>query len=112
MKRVALVLVLGLASSLSAQVTSKELEQPPASDWLHYNGTYDSQRHSELGQIKLSNVDALVNKWVYHIPGAGNLENVPIVVDGVMYVTQPSAVYAIDGRSGRLIWNYHHVPGA
>ena len=110
MKGVALVLLLGLTSSLSAQVTSKQLEQSPASDWLHYNGSYDSRRHSELDQIKLSNVDSLVNKWVYHVPGASNLENVPIVVDGVMYVTQPSAVYAIDGRSGRLIWNYHHVP--
>ncbi len=43
------------------------------------------------------------------MPGAGHLESVPIVVDGVMYVTQPNEVYALDARSGRKIWDYHHV---
>jgi alcohol dehydrogenase (cytochrome c) len=109
MKRAALCLALVGASSLSAQVTDKQLEKPPGSDWFHYNGSYDSQRHSQLNQIKLSNVSALVNKWVYHVPGANNLESVPIVVNGVMYLTQPNAIYALDGRSGRLIWDYHHI---
>ena len=76
---------------------------------LHYNGGYSSQRHSELNQIKLSNVSSLVSKWVYHVPGATNLESVPIVVSGVMYLTQPNVIYALDGRSGRLIWQYHHI---
>src|SRR6202008_3487286 len=49
-------------------------------------------------------------KWIYHVPGAGHLESVPIVVDGVMYITQPDEVYALDGRTGRLIWQYHHEP--
>ncbi len=109
MKIVALVFLLGFAASLPAQVTEKQLEQPPASDWLHYNGSYDSRRHSELDQIKLSNVGSLVSQWVYHVPGGGDLESVPVVVDGVMYVTQPNEIYALDGRSGRLIWQYHHI---
>jgi alcohol dehydrogenase (cytochrome c) len=109
MNKAALSLVLGIASSLSAQVTDKQLQQPPGGDWLHYNGGYNSQRHSELDQIKLSNVSSLVNKWVYHMPGATNIESVPIVVDGVMYITQPNSIYALDGRSGRLIWEYHHT---
>jgi alcohol dehydrogenase (cytochrome c) len=104
----ALALSLGLASSLCAQVTDKQLEQSPDSDWLTYNGGYNSQRHSGLDQIKLSNVGSLVGKWVYHIPGGG-LQSVPIVVGGVMYVTQPNEIYALDSRSGRLIWQYHHM---
>ena len=44
------------------------------------------------------------------MPNATHLETVPIVVDGVMYVTQPNEVYAIDARSGRQIWEYHRVP--
>ena len=55
-------------------------------------------------------IDSLVPKWVFHVPGATHLETVPIVVDGVMYVTQPNEVYAIDARSGRQIWEYHRVP--
>ena len=109
MRIAVLSIAFGLASSLSAQVTGKQLEQPPGTNWLHYNGSYNSQRHSELNQIKLSNVGSLVSKWVYHVPGATNLESVPIVANGVMYITQPNAIYALDGRSGRLIWEYHHL---
>jgi alcohol dehydrogenase (cytochrome c) len=109
MKKTALILILSMASCLSAQITDKHLEHSPDGDWLHYNGSYNSQRHSGLDQIKLSNIDSLVSKWVYHVPGSGGLQCVPIVVDGVMYITQPNEVYALDGRSGRLIWQYHHL---
>jgi alcohol dehydrogenase (cytochrome c) len=108
MKKAVLTLVLGLSSSLSAQVTDQQLMQPPGKDWLHYNGSYTSQRHSELDQIKLSNVASLVSKWAFHVSGGASMQSVPIVVNGVMYFTQPNSIYAIDGRSGRLIWEYHH----
>lgn len=91
-----------------AQVTDKQLEQPPGADWLHYNGDYQSKRFSTLDQITTANVGSLVNKWTFHVPGQGGLESVPIVVNGVMYLTQPNAIYALDGKSGRLIWSYHH----
>ena len=91
-----------------AQVTDKQLEQPPGADWLHYNGDYQSKRFSSLDQITTANVGSLVNKWTFHVPGQGGLESVPIVVNGVMYLTQPNAIYALDGKSGRLIWSYHH----
>ena len=107
-ERAALSLALVVASSLSAQVTDKQSEQPPGSDWFHYNGSYDSQRHSQLNQIKLSNVSALVSKSVYHVPGANNLESVPIVVSGVMYLTQTRYMRSM-GRSRRLILDYHHI---
>ena len=91
-----------------AQVTDKQLEQPPGADWLHYNGDYQSKRFSSLDQITAANVGSLVNKWTFHVPGQGGLESVPIVVNGVMYLTQPNAIYALDGKTGRLIWSYHH----
>src|SRR6202161_2396153 len=109
MRKIALALILGIASSLAAQVTDKDLQKPPGSDWLDYHGSYDSQRHSVLDQITASNVGSLVSKWVYHVPGGGGLQCVPIVVDGVMYITQPNEIYALDSRSGRLIWQYHHI---
>jgi alcohol dehydrogenase (cytochrome c) len=108
MKHAALILFLVIASSLSAQVTDQHLAQSPADDWLHYNGSYNSQRHSDLDQIKLSNINSLAAQWVFHVPGSGGLQCVPVVVDGVMYITQPNEVYALDSRSGRLIWQFHH----
>ena len=108
MTKTVLALVLGVVSSLSAQVSDRQLMQPPGKDWLHYNGSYTSQRHSALDQIKLSNVGSLVSKWAFHVSGGAAMQSVPIVVNGVMYFTQPNSIYAIDGRSGRLIWEYHH----
>ncbi|QHN04576.1 PQQ-binding-like beta-propeller repeat protein [Granulicella sp. WH15] len=108
MKLATLLLLFGLATALPAQVTDHRLEQAPAGDWLHYNGSYNSQRHSDLNQINLTNIHSLAAQWVFHIPGSGGLQSVPVVVDGVMYVTQPNEVYALDSRSGRLIWQFHH----
>ena len=38
------------------------------------------------------------------MPGDAVLQTTPLVVDGVMYATQPGAVVAVDARTGRLIW--------
>ena len=95
---------------LGAEVTDRQLREASSANWLHYNGSYDSRRHSPLNQINVTTVDAMVPKWIFHVPGATHLESVPIVVDGVMYVTQPNEVYALDARSGRQIWEYHRVP--
>ena len=108
MKRALIATVLGLSSSLAAQVTDQQLQQPPGKDWLHYNGSYTSQRNSELDQIDAANVGSLVSKWAFHVSGGAPMQSVPIVVNGVMYFTQPNSIYAIDGRSGRLIWDFHH----
>lgn len=37
---------------------------------------------------------------------APELETTPLVSDGVMYVTSPGEVCALDSRSGRAIWCY------
>jgi alcohol dehydrogenase (cytochrome c) len=100
----------GLAYCAAAQVTYEQLVKADPRDWLTYQGPYHAQRHSLLDQIRTGNVGDLVPKWVFHVPGASRLESVPIVVDGVMYVSQPNEVYALDGRTGRLIWEYHHEP--
>ncbi len=99
-----------LASSLFAQVTDRQIAKGPGADWLTYNGSYNSRRYSSLDQVNTGNVDQLAAKWVFHVPGATRLESVPVVVNGVMYLTQPNEIYALDGRSGRLIWDYHRIP--
>ncbi|MEJ7606247.1 MAG: PQQ-dependent dehydrogenase, methanol/ethanol family [Bryobacteraceae bacterium] len=98
------------ASLLIAQVSDRQLLEASSSNWLHYNGSYDSRRHSPLNEVNLANVDSLVAQWIFRVPGATRLQSVPIVADGVMYVTQPNEVYALDARSGRQIWEYHRIP--
>src|ERR1043166_111827 len=98
------------ASYASAQVTDKDLVKADPNNWLTYSGSYNSQRHSLLKEINTANAHRLTAKWIYHVPGAGRLESVPVVVDGVMYVSQPNEVYALDARTGRVIWKYRHEP--
>lgn len=97
------------AAPAGAQVTYDQLRRADPANWLHYSGSYHSQRHSLLRQVHTGNVKDLVPKWIYHIPGASRLESVPIVVDGVMYVSQPNQVYALDSRTGRVIWQYNRM---
>jgi alcohol dehydrogenase (cytochrome c) len=95
-----------------AQMATDEamLKPYPGNDWLMYGGNYSSQRHSALKQINIANVKRLQAKWVYHVPNAKDLEPVPIVAKGVMYISQFNRLDAIDARSGALIWQYQYPP--
>jgi alcohol dehydrogenase (cytochrome c) len=75
-------------------------------DWPTYNGHVSGNRHSSLEQITRANVGQLRLTWMFQVPGAQNLRTTPVVVAGIMYVTAPNAVYALDARSGRVIWRY------
>jgi alcohol dehydrogenase (cytochrome c) len=78
-------------------------------NWLMYSGTLDSQRFSGLDQINTSNVSGLELKWAYQIPQIDRSESVPLVVDGIMFITEaPSNVVAVDAATGRQYWRYNH----
>jgi alcohol dehydrogenase (cytochrome c) len=98
--------------ALRAQVTPERLlhatDEPQ--NWLTYSGSYASQRHSLLKQVTPSNVKNLELKWVFQAQSLQKFETTPLVVDGVMYITQsPNDVVALDARSGRVFWIYHYV---
>jgi len=76
-----------------------------AGEWPTYNGVLNGNRHSTLDQIHTKNVSRLQLKWSYSIPYMG-LEATPLVSDGVMYMSGPNRVCALDARSGREIWCY------
>jgi alcohol dehydrogenase (cytochrome c) len=76
-------------------------------NWLTYGGNYSSQRFSELKQINTKNVGSLKMQWVYQLRQTGINESSPIVVGGIMYITEPpSTVTALDVRTGKAIWRY------
>ena len=95
------------------QVTEERLvnaAQEPH-NWLTYSGTYASHRYSTLSQINHANVADLEMKWVFQSQTAMHFQATPLVVDGIMYVTQPpNDVVALDARSGRVFWVYEHIP--
>lgn len=78
-------------------------------NWLMYSGTLDSQRFSDLDQINTDNVQDLELKWAYSIRQLDRAETTPLVVDGVMFITEsPSNVTAVDATTGRPYWRYEH----
>jgi alcohol dehydrogenase (cytochrome c) len=79
-------------------------------NWLTYWGDYSAVRHRDLKQINTSNVKNLRVEWIYQTGQAGSFEAMPLVVDGVMYVTAANGyAYALDARSGRQLWLYKHA---
>ena len=105
MKR--LVLVLLWASMASAQVPFTRIvnaDQEPG-NWLTYSRTLDGHRYSPLSEINAANVSKLRVRWAYQFADP-RTEASPIVVDGVLYVTGPNSAVAIDGRSGRSLWQW------
>jgi len=95
-----------LATAISAQVRYEDILKGPSKDWLTYAGDYAGQRHSPLNQITPANAANMTARWVYHVENAKRLECVPLVRDGVMYVTDSNTVIALDARTGRRIWRY------
>jgi alcohol dehydrogenase (cytochrome c) len=99
--------------SLRAQQVTPDRIQAAASEprnWLTYNGTYASQRYSQLRQITPDNVKNLELQWVLPNQVTGPWQSSPIVVDGVMYLTQrPNDVMAVDAVTGKLFWLYRYT---
>ena len=100
-------MLIGLLSlAAHGQVTSQRLinAATEAQNWLTYSGNYWSQRYSLLDQITPANVRNLKLQWVYQSPVAGNWQTTPLVVDGMMYITQrPNDVVALDALTGRVV---------
>ena len=84
--------------------------EPRPGEWPTYNGVPGGNRYSALTQINAQNVSNLQLEWVYSLRGPG-LETTPIVSDGVMYVTAPGEVCALDSGTGREIWCYSRPTG-
>src|SRR6266851_3537098 len=64
-------------------------------------------RFSALDQITLQNAPRLRVEWVYQMPTTLMVETTPLVVDGIMFLTEPpSNVVALDAASGRQYWKY------
>src|SRR5262252_1076873 len=75
-------------------------------DWPTYHGDVSGNRYTTLTQIDKSNVARLATKWVFPMPNVNQVENTPVVVGGVMYVSAANEVWALDAGTGRQIWHY------
>jgi alcohol dehydrogenase (cytochrome c) len=96
---------LGLINVQPSDLLQKTIEN----NWVSYNGDYTGRRFSSLVQVTPANVSHLAAKWVFHTRNAGVLEVTPVVVAGVMFITGSNDAYALDAKTGALLW--HHARG-
>jgi len=95
-----------LTSPIAAPVSEFEaILHPKQGEWPTYNGDIGGNRYSTLAQINTTNIAKLQPQWIFPI-AYSPLETTPLVSEGVMYVTGPNQVYAVDARTGRAIWSY------
>lgn len=114
MKSIRLLLTVSslLIAAAQAQVPYQRIVNAPAEPgaWLTYSGNYQAHRFSPLKEITPQNVSRLKPAWVYQIEARSRFETSPIVVDGVMYVTEPpTKITALDLRTGRSLWTWRRT---
>jgi alcohol dehydrogenase (cytochrome c) len=98
-----------LACGVFAQgVDNSMLLHPPADSWPGYHGDYSGKRHSSLSQITPSNVSQLGLAWAFQTKEQAELKSSPLVVNGVIYISVPDHVWAVDARSGHEVWHYKY----
>jgi alcohol dehydrogenase (cytochrome c) len=122
--------VLSVAQGLDPALLTK-----PATDaWPTYGGDYSQRRYSVLKQINQTNIKDLTLAWTSSMPmGAGGSfgpDNTPAIiggeakeiapaggfppriggavleVNGILYVSAPDNAWAVDARSGSVLWHY------
>ena len=82
------------------------LLKPTPDSWPIYHGDYSGQRHSRLTQITPANVGGLTLAWAFQTGQATQIKSSPIVANGILYVSIPDHLWAVDARTGAQIWHY------
>lgn len=98
----------GPAAGAAAQVP----RGATAADWGTYSGTTLSWRYSSINQVNTTNVAKLAPAWMFQSGDyADGMQSTPIAVDGVVFIsTARSFVFALDGASGKMLWEYKYQP--
>ena len=105
-----LLCLLSTSVLLAQGVDSGTLLHPPPDSWPGYHGDYSGRRHSSLTQISQQNVSQLGLAWAFQIGQQSELKSSPLVVNGIIYISVPDNVWAVDARSGHLVWHYKYPP--
>ena len=105
------------AGSKDVSLDPSLMGKAPVQSWPTFNGDYSGQRYSTLTQITPKNVDHLAQQWMYKITSIGAqrgapspvIKCTPLMVDGVLYITIPDHLWALDARTGKDLWHFDWV---
>jgi glucose dehydrogenase len=108
-----------LAIGLVVPVLFAQSAKTPPGDWPMFNRDLASTRYSPLTQITPANVAKLTQVWTYRLQpsnfrfatAGGAAEVVPIVINGVMYISTQTRVAALNPENGTELWSYEVAGG-
>src|SRR5205807_3370662 len=124
---VALLSSVGLLAQSGGGLNPADLLKPLADSWTSYSGDYTGRRYSALTQINQSNVKQLTLAFAAKVTagtggaqtsvggegdgsitvgGATQIKGAVLAVNGVLYVTSPDNVLALEAHDGKEIWHY------
>src|SRR5215510_14443501 len=85
-------------------------------EWLYYGGDQGGTKYSTLTEINPDSVQRLQIAWQwkhFDVPleqyktTPGQFEAVPLMIDGVLYVTTPyNNIAALDAETGKELWRF------
>ncbi len=97
----------GVALAQSSNVDRSLDDESAGANWAAYGRTYSEDHFSPLNQITDGNVSRLHLVSFTDLPPVVNAATAPLEVDGVLYFSLGlSVVYAVDPRSGKVLWSY------
>jgi len=98
------ILVLAAGVTLAAQFALGQ--------WSTVGGDSGNTRYSSLAQINAQNVSKLGAAWVSEKVGpAPTTRAMPVIDGGLMFLTAPPYVCAVNLSSGKIAWRYSAMPG-
>lgn len=100
------ILALAAVAGLRAQgLDPAVLIHPGTENWPTYNGDYSGRRFSLSKQINDKNVQSITLAWAFQTHSSA-LKGTPLEVNGILYLTAPDHVWALDASTGRQIWHF------
>ncbi len=105
MKRFFAVAVM-LAAGVALVRTQSNALAPAAKDWPAVSGDLGNTRYTTLTQINRDTLGRLKGAWMSPRFEDGGGRSMPVVKDGMLFLTGGSYVYAYDAKTGALVWKH------
>ena len=82
-------------------------------EWPTVGGEWGNSRHSELTQITTDNVAKLGGAWMSQkFDQAASSRAMVVEKDGLLFVTAPPSVYALNAKTGATVWRFQGAADA
>lgn len=93
-------------------VQSDDGRARPVRDWTTVGGDWTNARHSALTQINKQTVNRLGAAWVSkRFENGASSRSTPVVKDGLMFMTAGVRVYALNAKTGDVVWTWRPEMG-